>query len=244
MTPLVIYVKADAFDLWSFLGAIGTLVLAVTAILAYRAALGQTAEWRRIARIERTAELIREASSQDIQDLVDFFDYDPDHRYNRIAVTELYRTLDRARESIEGEMEQDDPVWRPEANIVSALRRWMSENLDDDIADEKTMRPYLTDVERFDRLRGWVLDLANFYERVYVLLENEVVDRDIFFQANQDYNIVVCYFILEDVLRILDDDEGYDWDDFRKVALLAQRHFRTRPEYNPVLADAVFASLS
>ena len=104
------------------------------------------------------------------------------------------------------------------------MSKWIQDWLDDDIADEDTPRDKITNVDRCNELRGRVIELANFYERVdiVILIGLKEFSRSITSFPMSNISLFST-FIAENILRDLEDEEGYDWTDLRTIGKVGAR---------------------
>jgi hypothetical protein len=204
---------------------LGTWVLAVIACFALLYTRQQISETRKIAKSERTDLRLCEAFG-DIQKLVDFFDDDADPKNSREALKELFRDLHPATNAAAPPDQYGD--WKPDPQTLREIKVSLRHDL-----GEAAARAHLT---------AQLVKLADFYERIFILIDKQVINAEIFLDTNQDYNIVASYYVLEHALWIL-AAESYEWDDFRLLALMAQSHYKRRSRANPVLSNAKFEKI-
>jgi hypothetical protein len=204
---------------------LGTWALVLVAVVALYLTMEQIKEAQTISRSERTDLRLHEAFG-DIQKLVDFFDEAADPRISREALKELFKDLHPGTNAAAPPDHYGS--WKPDPLAMREIKT--------------SFRGNLGDVAAKAQLTTEVVKLADFYERIFILMDKRVIDPDIFLSTNQDYNIVASYYVLEHVLWIL-AAESYEWDDFRDLALLAQGRYKKRPRANSVLSNAKFEKI-
>jgi|GEM_PF-2781601 len=209
-------------DGWALAASVATIGLFFVAVAALCVAAKQLAT----VKDERTVKLIEEASSE-MEELLGFFDFAADVQLSRGAFSNLYERLIRARPAELRQNFSDDV--RTASQVVVEL---IEDDLDGvDSGSRDTVR------ER--DLRKRVLAVTNFLERVSTLIEKNVINGELFLQ-NQAYNIVAPFYILEPMLQDLESNEGFDFDDARKLAMQAQPYLTWLPK-DHVLRRAAFS---
>jgi hypothetical protein len=247
-SPHVIYVEVH--DPWSPINAISaaviallTVVLAIMAVVAYqnavgqlKALLGQVNEMGRISKVERTADLLAEWGSDSAEELFGFFDISSDPTESHAATNDLYWAIVVAQRPEEDRKQQ--PITTVDEVTVNRFRSDLDRLLAQRMA--RGARPNDGITDQGEELRRMIVSIDNLCERTWALIANNVVDEKIFFQP-QDYNVVATYFFLRDALEELSANDGFDFDDFKHLALRAQKHYRSRNIKIDELADADFS---
>src|ERR1700733_5004996 len=164
---------------------------------------------------ERTVRLIEESSSPQSVSIVGFLDFAADKRVSRLALSKLYRRLIKARPM--SMREKRVPNLDEASDITSRLM------LLDLNPPEKDAEVGLDDAGMEEILRERVLCATNYFERISTLVQSESVNSELLFQ-HECYDIVVSYYVLEEILYDLCKHEGFDFEDFRYLAAQAQAY--------------------
>lgn len=187
---------------------LGLLVVAAWALIVARRQLGTVKD-------ERTVKLIEEASST-MESLLGFFDFAADVRVSRAAFSELFKRLITARPA---EVRTDHVEDTAKASQV--VLRLIEADLDGTDPEHR-------DTLREEQLRERILTVTNFLERVNTLISKDAINGDLFLQS-EAYNVVAPYYVLEPILNDLQTHEGFDFNDARSLATLAQPHLNWLP---------------
>lgn len=216
---------ADLDHLWTAFTALGTVVLAAVAIVAYFAALGQLDAAKRaredavrIAKAERTAELLAAFGTEDMEFTFGFFDAAADVAESREVFNELYQSLVVAS--------SQEFRAKPREQRMAQLRHEAIEYLDEQRGHDAPSLASRDD--RATACKNEIVTVANLCERAWVLLHNDVIDGKTFLD-DQGYDIASTYFIVQDALADLCKEEHFNFDDFRSLALMARDSLRASP---------------
>lgn len=213
---------------------LGTILLFVVALFAFLAALRQLRE----IKTERTANVIRDASSEIVERLLGFFDVAADIRVSREALRVLYFRLLPARPEVLRSKKTKD-VSQAAETVASLLQS----EIDADLVGETAPKTGATDALREKELRKRVIAAMNLLERFEVLCNGQVIDRELLME-NQDYNIAGTYYVLEPILRYLVREENFDFEPVRELANVALAHAQGWLAADHGLHDARFESLA
>jgi hypothetical protein len=171
---------------------------------------------------ERTVNLIREASSDKLTELLDFFDFAADVRVSHRAFSDLFARLIRSRPPEIANRQVLDVSGA--ATVALGL---IKRELDRDNTGE-------TEVERCEKaLRRRIVDASYFLERVWILVDRGAINKDLFFK-NQAYIFVAPYYVLEEVLHDLERHEGFEFSGARELARVAQTYLDWLGEDHPL----------
>lgn len=230
--------------LWTALQGLGAIAVAVAAFLGLRAAFRQIDALKAsrtdaviTARTQRTAELLAEFGTEDMEYRFGFFDaaysiFDSREFFNNpydefvVATRRKLRAMDRAER-------------------LAVVRKESTSYIDYQLDPEGDT----SKIRKSDRATGCkneIIAIANLCERAWVLMERAVIDADLLL-ADQAYNIASTYFIVQDALADLCREEHFNFDDFRQIALRARDYLRGKsyaadlveqlipslPQYNP-----------
>jgi hypothetical protein len=213
--------------------AVATCALAILAVFALSAALGQL----KAVKTERTVKLIDEISSPDIENLLGFFDYAADIRVSRAAVKMLYfKLLESRPPELRTKRVQDVD------HSASGIAALMLRDLNEELKGDKVKQSAVTDARREVELRKRVLQAMNLLERSAILADSRLIDADILLDAH-DYNIAATYYVLEPILEYFVQHENFQFEPARHYALAALAHVKMWIAKDHALADANFHPL-
>jgi len=175
--------------------------------------------------------LLKEFGEDHVEYLFGFFDIAYDIDDSRDTCMGLYRALvvpQRDRKRAVASREDRLDVLKGEMLKVIELEI----GPDDDTTDD----------DRADNFRNKVIEAANLCERAWVLIEQKAIDAGFFF-ADQAYNVASSYYALEPILSDLCKEERFNFDDYRNIAVAAQKYIRKHGGYDPRIANATFSPL-
>jgi hypothetical protein len=230
--------QVQSSDAWTIASAVGTVIQAIAAVIVAAVAIWAYSTARKqleASKIDRTVALIRLASCEDMEFTFGFFDVSADLRASRAACTALFNRLVQSRPIALREVGEEVT----QEAVQVAIDEMLNE-LDNTIIDHPT-EP--TDRRRELAFRNKLFTLTNFCETAWVQAQTGSSDLDMFL-ADQDYNVASSYYVLENVLQYLVREEHFDFEDFRSIALAAQRHHCRRPNPSDAIAEARFRPLS
>jgi hypothetical protein len=235
--------KSSWYEKWNpgaqvdFWVALGTLVLAATAVVAAVLAVSQLNEAKQqrdqrsnLAAVERTNEFIHEYMSDSMEDILGFFDFAADIRVTRLAFEQLYFKLLQSRPAEIRERKAADPK-----SYATAVAKYMRE----DLASQTEVAP-LDDRALESRLRTRILTATNLLERTASLVSSGYLDEKLLIES-QSYNIAATFYVLQPVLLHFVREENFEFEAIKNLSIKALKPALERLPQDHGLNEADFA---